>query len=361
MLIMLLFTLFQPNFAFAQSGQAGNLDHSPISRGLCNVFELVGGNIGKAIAIFAIVMVGFGFFSGKFSIALVIGITLGIGILFGAPKIIAALTGEQVVDCNTVTPGTDVACLSDIEITSSGISLIRANYNSTTKSFIIYNNGSPLASVACYNFAAGEVRVQFTPLVSSTSARTATVANVLSLSSGIGTVNSGTLPKVGNFSLTTTPMTSVAGVINFTANAFCPYVSETLTNTVAGAACAAGSIPVASFTAAAGSGGASDYLCASGTNFQSGTTTVSNSNVTHAGTLVSAANSKIVVTGGFLGDQRRVPITGAGTGSAPRYLTATCTNGNKWTIDITAAGDCTTVACYAAPSASSVNLKFVDQ
>ena len=62
MLAVFVFALFYPNFSFAQSGEAGNLDHSPITRGLCNVFGLASGNIGKAIAIFAIVAVGFGFF-----------------------------------------------------------------------------------------------------------------------------------------------------------------------------------------------------------------------------------------------------------------------------------------------------------
>ena len=116
MVAMFVFALFQPNFAFAQEG---DLNNSPIARGLCNVFELAGGNIGKAIAIFAIVAVGFGFFTGKFSIALVIGITLGIGILFGAPKIISALTGTDAVDCQNVGSGDLVECDSSFSFVSA--------------------------------------------------------------------------------------------------------------------------------------------------------------------------------------------------------------------------------------------------
>lgn len=108
---MFLLVIFGPQFALAQVAPNNNgLDNSPITRSLCNVFEMANGNIGKAIAIFAIVAVGFGFFTGKFSIALVIGITLGIGILFGAPKIIAALVGGQAVDCNTITSGEAEVC-----------------------------------------------------------------------------------------------------------------------------------------------------------------------------------------------------------------------------------------------------------
>ena len=119
---MFLLVIFGPKFALAAPSKVAlnpdGLDQSPVTRGLCNVFEMANGNIGKAIAIFAIVAVGFGFFTGKFSIALVIGITLGIGILFGAPKIIAALTGNQAVDCSTITSGDAVECPQTIQLAS---------------------------------------------------------------------------------------------------------------------------------------------------------------------------------------------------------------------------------------------------
>ena len=106
---MFLLVIFGPKFALAAPSTVAlnpdGLDQSPVTRGLCNVFEMANGNIGKAIAIFAIVSVGFGFFTGKFSIALVIGITLGIGILFGAPKFIGALTGENAISCGDIILG----------------------------------------------------------------------------------------------------------------------------------------------------------------------------------------------------------------------------------------------------------------
>ena len=108
---MFLLVIFGPKFALADVSLSDNgLDQSPVTRGLCNVFEMANGNVGKSIAIFAIVACGFGFFTGKFSIALVIGITLGIGILFGAPKIIAALTGGSAVDCVNITSGEAEVC-----------------------------------------------------------------------------------------------------------------------------------------------------------------------------------------------------------------------------------------------------------
>jgi len=46
--------------------------------------------------------VGFGFFTGKFSIALVIGTVLGVAVLFGAPKIVGALTGNVAISCGEI-------------------------------------------------------------------------------------------------------------------------------------------------------------------------------------------------------------------------------------------------------------------
>ena len=168
---MFVFALFQPNFAFAQEG---DLNNSPIARGLCNVFELAGGNIGKSIAIFAIVAVRFGFFTVKFSIALFIGITLGIGILFGAPKIISALTGTDAVDCNTVNVCDSTVCPNNISF-SAAVSMV--NINTNNKSFRLQSNDMDLATISCkaYSTDSTDIRPQLTPLTSSSTTRTATV------------------------------------------------------------------------------------------------------------------------------------------------------------------------------------------
>ena len=66
---------------------------------LCNVLNFVTGTVGKTIASFIIIGVGVGFFSGKVSWGLLIGVTLGISAMFGAPAIIGALTGEAGTTC----------------------------------------------------------------------------------------------------------------------------------------------------------------------------------------------------------------------------------------------------------------------
>jgi len=62
---------------------------------LCNVLQFVTGTVGKTIASFIIIGVGVGFFTAKVSWGLLIGVTLGIAAMFGAPAIIKAVTGSS--------------------------------------------------------------------------------------------------------------------------------------------------------------------------------------------------------------------------------------------------------------------------
>ncbi len=66
---------------------------------MCNVLKIITGNAGKAFAAFAIISVGIGFFTGKVSWGLLIGVTAGIAAMFGAPTIVAAITGKSGFDC----------------------------------------------------------------------------------------------------------------------------------------------------------------------------------------------------------------------------------------------------------------------
>ncbi len=66
---------------------------------MCNALKIVTGNAGKAFAAFAIISIGIGFFTGKVSWGLMIGVAAGIASMFGAPTIVAAVTGESAFDC----------------------------------------------------------------------------------------------------------------------------------------------------------------------------------------------------------------------------------------------------------------------
>ncbi len=66
---------------------------------LCSIFEMATGNGGKAFAAFAIISLGIGFFTGKVSWGLMLGVAAGIAAMFGAPTIVSAISGESAFDC----------------------------------------------------------------------------------------------------------------------------------------------------------------------------------------------------------------------------------------------------------------------
>ncbi len=331
MLAMFMLALFQPNFAFAQEG---NLDNSPISRGLCNVFELAGGNIGKAIAIFAIVAVGFGFFTGKFSIALVIGITLGIGILFGAPKIISALTGTDAVDCNSVGTGDDVPCPFKIEVVGP-LAVSNSNNNITLSS-----NGMNLARISCAVASTDktDIRPQLTPLTSSSVTRTAKVSGAggfISAASS-GTIAITPIDNSSSVSLINARMEADTTFTVVAAN-FCPGIKTTLTH--AAGSCSGG-VPIAASSSGGSGASVNGVLCTSASGLgaaDAAANPIGASSVTHLGTFASTSVGNLTIKPGFLGDKRIFPL-----GSVGRNIVANCDAGT-WKI-----GTSTAIAPNAA-------------
>ena len=84
--------------AFAQatvSDVSASVSSNSLSRVMCNALRIVTGSAGKTFAAFAIIAVGIGFFSGKVSWGLMIGVAAGIAAMFGAPSIVAAISGQQ--------------------------------------------------------------------------------------------------------------------------------------------------------------------------------------------------------------------------------------------------------------------------
>ncbi len=66
---------------------------------MCNALNIITGSGGKAFAAFAIISVGIGFFTGKVSWGLLIGVAMGIAAMFGAPSIVSAINGKASYDC----------------------------------------------------------------------------------------------------------------------------------------------------------------------------------------------------------------------------------------------------------------------
>jgi len=89
--------------AFATLADSSQYDTNVLVDVMCNVLNIVTGNGGKAFAAFAILSVGIGFFTGKVSWGLMIGVAAGIAAMFGANSIVGAITGETTMDCSTYT------------------------------------------------------------------------------------------------------------------------------------------------------------------------------------------------------------------------------------------------------------------
>ena len=87
------------DLALAQSAVVAdtsyNISSNSLTRVMCNALRLVTGSAGKTFASFAIIATGIGFFTGKVSWGLMIGVTAGIATMFGAPSIVAAISGQD--------------------------------------------------------------------------------------------------------------------------------------------------------------------------------------------------------------------------------------------------------------------------
>jgi len=100
LVILLSFT----NEVFAQGGGSyttisANISSNALTTAMCNIMRITTGNAGKAFAAFAIISVGIGFFTGKVSWGLMVGVSAGIAAMFGAPQIVSAISGTSAVDC----------------------------------------------------------------------------------------------------------------------------------------------------------------------------------------------------------------------------------------------------------------------
>ena len=89
--------------AFATTAAESSYNTNVLVDVMCNVLNIVTGNFGKAVAAFAVLSVGVGFFTGKVSWGLMIGVAAGVAAMFGANSIVGAITGESVIDCSTYT------------------------------------------------------------------------------------------------------------------------------------------------------------------------------------------------------------------------------------------------------------------
>jgi type IV secretory pathway VirB2 component (pilin) len=103
--VLVLYPILSSNLdivqAYAQAATDPNLDatanlsSNALTRVMCNALRIVTGGAGKTFATFAVIATGIGFFTGKVSWGLMIGVAAGIATMFGGPSIVAAISGEN--------------------------------------------------------------------------------------------------------------------------------------------------------------------------------------------------------------------------------------------------------------------------
>jgi type IV secretory pathway VirB2 component (pilin) len=104
MVFLFVFSVFTSTSVFAADpvSSSDGSDGGSMAVVLCNAMNFVTGTVGKTLASFVIIGVGLGFFTGKTSWGTMIGVTLGVSALFGAPAIIKAVTGGgNICDSNS--------------------------------------------------------------------------------------------------------------------------------------------------------------------------------------------------------------------------------------------------------------------
>ena len=96
--------LLLPLFSTANAQQFGAIDNTlknnnDIAITLCNAVAILRGTPVKIVAAIMVMAVGAGFLLGKIDIKLVIGVALGVAVVFGAPTIYNAVTGNDSESC----------------------------------------------------------------------------------------------------------------------------------------------------------------------------------------------------------------------------------------------------------------------
>ena len=100
--ILTLLPILSSNFGLVSEALAqgtadvsANVSSNSLTRVMCNALKIVTGSAGKTFATFAVIATGIGFFTGKVSWGLMIGVAAGIATMFGGPSIVAAISGES--------------------------------------------------------------------------------------------------------------------------------------------------------------------------------------------------------------------------------------------------------------------------
>jgi type IV secretory pathway VirB2 component (pilin) len=92
--VFLLLPLFSTANAQGIIAITDKKNNNAIANVLCNGVAIIRGNPVKIVASLMVMAVGAGFLLGKIDVKVIIGVALGVAVIFGAPSIYDAVTGN---------------------------------------------------------------------------------------------------------------------------------------------------------------------------------------------------------------------------------------------------------------------------
>ena len=100
--ILLLLPLFST--ANAQIETLVNGNNNSVAKVLCNAVAISRGNPVKIVASLMVMAVGAAFLLGKIEVKTIIGVCLGVAVIFGAPTLYSGITGNNSGECTGTDP-----------------------------------------------------------------------------------------------------------------------------------------------------------------------------------------------------------------------------------------------------------------
>ncbi len=97
-LIVALFAVLLSTISLGNEASAQPREDVKVEDVICNAVQELTGPIGRAIAVLIVISLAIALFLGKVTWGLAIAVAVGLGVLFGAPTVVALLSGQKVED-----------------------------------------------------------------------------------------------------------------------------------------------------------------------------------------------------------------------------------------------------------------------
>lgn len=98
--LVVAFVIMLPDLASATTASGTpSKDENNLTKVICNVINMLQGNIARGVAAFGIIFLGFSLFLGKISWGTAFALAIGLGAIFGAQALVNLMSGSGTLDC----------------------------------------------------------------------------------------------------------------------------------------------------------------------------------------------------------------------------------------------------------------------